>query len=208
MTGRPRLAVVVDYQNIHLTARDLYAPVGLPAEKVLIHPLQFAERLLQVRARKQGDRLQKQAELVRVIAFRGSPGSREQPYLYRITQAQKAEWTRDPRVRVDYRTLRYHKDKPPQEKGVDVLIALTLVEAAESGRFDVVVLAAHDTDLEPALDFAARKGTAKIETAGWDRSRRLRTPGRIFWHTALEGHDLPACIDRKDYSVYGDLPDR
>ncbi len=77
-----------------------------------------------------------------------------------------------------------------------------MVEAAESGDYDVVVLAAHDTDLEPALDFAARKGRAKVETAGWDGSRRLRTPGRTFWHTKLTGADFLQSRDRKDYSTY------
>lgn len=83
-----------------------------------------------------------------------------------------------------------------------MLVALSLVDAAESGDCDVVVLAAHDTDLEPALDFAARKGRAKVETAGWDGSRRLRTPGRTFWHTKLTGADLVRTRDRKEYSIY------
>jgi uncharacterized LabA/DUF88 family protein len=192
----------MDYQNIHLTARDCYAPYGTPAEDVLVHPLLFAQRLVVVRAARQMDPVQRTAELVAVMAFRGSPGSAEQPALYRITQAQRAEWTREPRVQVHYRKLKYVSGKPPQEKGIDVLVALSLVEAAESGDYDVVVLAAHDTDLEPALDFAARKNGAKIETAGWDGSRRLRVPGRSFWHTKLTGGDLVHSRDRKDYSVY------
>lgn len=192
----------MDYQNIHLTARDLYAPYGTPAENVLVHPLRFAERLVAVRAARQQDPVQQQAQLAAVLVFRGTPGSAEHPMLYRITQAQRAEWTRDPRVDVHYRKLKYVSGKPPQEKGIDVLVALSLVAAAESSDYDVVVLAAHDTDLEPALEFAARKRKAKVETAGWDGSRRLRVPGQSFWHTKLTGTDLVHSRDRKDYSVY------
>ena len=47
--------------------------------------------------------------------------------MYRRTQAQKSEWTRDRRVEVNYRTLRYHWERGEriaQEKGIDVLVAL------------------------------------------------------------------------------------
>ncbi|MGH3708836.1 MAG: hypothetical protein ACRDRQ_12215 [Pseudonocardiaceae bacterium] len=42
----PRVCVVLDYQNIHLTARDLFAPPGLPVHECLIHPLRFAEQVI------------------------------------------------------------------------------------------------------------------------------------------------------------------
>ena len=50
-------------------------------------------------------------------------------------------------------------------KGVDVLCALMLVDLARCGLYDVVVLASRDTDLAPALDNAARTGSAKVEAA-------------------------------------------
>ncbi len=68
----------MDYQNIHLTARDCYAPYGTPAEDVLVHPLLFAQRLVEVRASRQQDPIQRQAELAAVMVFRGTPGSAEQ----------------------------------------------------------------------------------------------------------------------------------
>ncbi len=205
VVDRPRLAVVMDYQNIHLTARDCYAPYGTAAEHVLIHPLLFAERLVSKRNSlvQRYSQEHQGAELTAVLVFRGAPGNQQQPRLYAITQAQRSEWTRDSRVSVHYRPLKYVPGKPTQEKGIDVLVALTLVEAAQSDHYEVVVLAAHDTDLEPALDFADRGGRVKIETAGWDGSRRLRVPGKSFWHTSLTGADMVHTRDRKDYSVYG-----
>jgi uncharacterized LabA/DUF88 family protein len=198
----PKLAVVIDYQNIHLTAHGCFAPYGTPVHQVLIHPLLFAEQLVEERALRQMDDRQKEAQLVDVFVYRGQPANSRQPDLYRVTQAQKAEWTRDSRVHVHYRALKYSADRPPQEKGIDVLVAINLVRLAEAGEHDVVVLAAHDTDLEPALEMAAGKGRAKIETAGWQGERRLRVPGRNLWHTELGSTRMRACLDPKDYSPY------
>lgn len=198
----PRLAVLIDYQNIHLTAHGRFAPYGTRVHEVLIHPLRFAEQLIEERASRQMDLRQKQAVLTDVFVYRGQPSNQHQPALYRVTQAQRAEWTRDPRVRVNYRTLRYAPGRLPQEKGVDVLVAINLVRLAEDGQHDVVVLAAHDTDLEPAVEMAAERGRCKIETAGWDGERRLRVPGRTLWHTALGAGRMVASRDRKDYAPY------
>jgi hypothetical protein len=74
------------------------------------------------------------------------------------------------------------------------------VRLAEGGAHDVVILAAHDTDQEPALEMAVARGGAKVETCGWHGERRLRIPGRTLWHTALDGPRMVAARDRKDYS--------
>lgn len=201
MSSLLRLAVVMDYQNIHLTARDLFAPVGTPAHEVLISPALFGEQL--VEARNRNSPPESQAELADVFVFRGAPTNNHQPDLYKITQAQKSEWTRDRRVHVTYRSLRYHPGKPTQEKGVDVLVALNFVRLVQEHQHDVVVLAAHDTDLEPALEMAAGFTTgAKPETAGWATGRRLRAAGKQLWHTSLDGPAMIHSRDRKDYSVH------
>lgn len=198
----PRLAVIMDYQNIHLTAHGLFAPYGTPVYDVLIHPLLFAEQLLIRRAAAQGDARQQRAVLTDVYVYRGAPGNSQQPALYRVTQAQRADWTRDRRVHVTYRQLKYSTNRAPEEKGVDVLIAINLVRLAQAAEHDVVVLAAHDTDLEPALEMAAASAKTKVETVGWEGSRRLRFPGRTLWHTWLDGGSMVRSRDRKDYSAY------
>jgi uncharacterized LabA/DUF88 family protein len=200
VSDSPTLAVVIDYQNIHLTARDLFAPYGTPVHEVLIHPLLFAEQVLAERAARQRDEEMKRAVLTDVLVYRGQPSNAHQPDLYRYTQAQRAEWTRDPRVKVTYRTLRYSAKRPPEEKGVDVLVALNFVRLAQQGDHDVVVLAAHDTDQEPALEMAAESGRAKVETCGWEGARRLRVPGRTLWHTPLPAARMVASRDRRPYS--------
>ena len=83
-----------------------------------------------------------------------------------------------------------------------MLVALNLVRIAERATHDIAILAAHDTDLEPALEMAATAGRTKIETAGWEGCRRLRIPGRNLWHTALGSQEFLLCRDRKDYTPY------
>ncbi|MFL6126019.1 NYN domain-containing protein [Actinophytocola sp.] len=202
MSG-PQLCVVIDYQNIHLTAHDTFAPDGTPVYHCLVHPLKFAESVVQVRAQRQRDDRQKQAELASVHVFRGQPSNHREPFLYGITQRQRSEWTRDRRVEVVYRTLRYPWKWPAEkaeEKGIDVLVALSVVRLAASGQYDVIVLASHDTDLEPALELVVDNGHSKIETAGWEGNRILRPHGRRLWHTALNGADFVRSRDRQNYA--------
>lgn len=106
-----------------------------------------------------------------------------------------------PLVTVNYRPLSYRQRGgrwTAEEKGIDVLCALAVVNAAQRVDIDLVVLASHDTDLEPVLDFT--RSIAKIETLGWLNAKRLRTsgPGRL-WDTRLGMGDFDACVDTKTY---------
>jgi len=112
--------------------------------------------------------------------------------------AQRSEWTRDPLVSVVYRTLNYQNGQP-QEKGIDVLVALRVVRAAEVGDFDAVMLASHDTDLEPALADAAERKNCHVETVGWQGCKVLRA-GVQLWHTTLGPTEFVRSRDRKDYT--------
>ena len=208
--SNPQVCVVIDYQNIHLTAYDLFAPPGTAVEDCLIDPARFAEQVVAVRARQQRDERQQKAELASVRVFRGQPSNRHQPFVYGISQRQRSEWTRDRRVEVTYRPLRYPPswpDKPAQEKGIDVLVALTVVRLASIGDYDVVILASHDTDLEPALEMAVSDGHSKIETAGWREGRVLRLGGgRRLWHTALDVSAMVRTRDCRNYLPPGRRP--
>lgn len=198
----PRVALLIDYQNIHLTARDTFAPPGTTAQATLVHPGLFADQLMSHRASRQGDPDQAAAVLERVLVYRGAPSNVHDSRLYAASQAQRAEWTRDRRVQVHYRPLRYPRNWPTdaaREKGIDVLLAINLVRLSTDPDVDVVILATHDTDLEPALEMAAASGRAKIETAGWANRKRLRPQGRNLWHTALDGTHFVASRDRRNY---------
>ncbi|MBI5159816.1 MAG: NYN domain-containing protein [Micrococcales bacterium] len=89
--------------------------------------------------------------------FRGAASNHENALLYASNQAQRSEWTRDRRVSVEYRTLKYFTQRGvriAQEKGIDVRVALDFTRMAATSAAEVVILCTHDTDLEPALDAA------------------------------------------------------
>ncbi|HMT34073.1 MAG TPA: hypothetical protein PKA99_15705 [Dermatophilaceae bacterium] len=217
-----RTAVVMDYQNIHLTAHDLFAAPGEARHETLIHPLHFANALIGERNRRQREGYP-QAKLERVLAFRGQPSPTHEPAPYGRTDAQRAAWsTSDPRVVIHYRPLRYRFKKSGnystqfgydsstiesvQEKGIDVLVALATVDQARAEDIDLVILASHDTDLEPSLDAAIELGTARIETCQWwnpevARSRQLRPtdPKHRIWNTRMGVSVFEASRDRRIY---------
>jgi uncharacterized LabA/DUF88 family protein len=80
-----------------------------------------------------------------------------------------------------------------------VLVALDLVDIAQAGAYDIVILASHDTDMEPAVERALNRGRARIETAGWQGARRIKPHGRNVWHTALDASDYMKARDRRSY---------
>ena len=209
-----KMAVVVDYQNVHLTAACLYMP-GRPLEEALIDPYRFASQLAQARNATNDDT--HQVELSRVEVFRGLPIPEDDHDAYRRNQAQKAQWTRGHHgvVNVTLRPLKYSWEyidgvKRPirtsrQEKGVDVLCALALVDLARCGLYDVVVLASRDTDLAPALDNAARTSQAKVEAAKWYHPGSPHTFGRIkterrLWTTSMTQQHFFTSLDPLDYT--------
>jgi len=214
--------IVVDYQNIHLTGHELFNP-GQPAHLDLVHPLHFANQLLKVRNEKQQPGMA-HASLQRVLVYRGEPSAEHDPKPYARNQSQKSEWMRDPRVDVVLRPLRYELErdatgrpatdalgrkivKGKVEKGVDVLCALAVMREARKDDVNVVILASHDTDLEPALDEALELGAAKIETFSWydpaqrRRCRQIRPRrGRTIWNTRLVESEFRNCTDLTRYA--------
>ncbi|QHF21693.1 NYN domain-containing protein [Rathayibacter sp. VKM Ac-2762] len=187
-----RTSVIVDYQNVHLTAFDVFNPRG-DRHDSLIHPMQFAKRAVQERNAKQRDGFE-HADVTRVVAFRGLHHIDHDWEQHRRAQDQATQWRADG-VDVQLRDLKYSYQlgadrKPvldingkkiplgrPKEKGIDVLCALACVREASREDVDLVVLASRDTDLVPALDevydFRGLEPAryARIETVSWFNSR-------------------------------------
>lgn len=207
-----RMAVVIDYQNVHLTASNLFLP-GRPIEEGLIDPYRFASQLTKAR-NTDGHH---SVEVSRVEVFRGIPILADDPEAYRRNLEQQSRWEygHGGLVSVTLRPLKYEWEwvdgkKTPirssrREKGIDVMCALSLVRLARSGNFDVVVLASRDTDLAPALDEAHRLNTAKVEAAKWYAPSDRRTFGNIktearIWTTSMNRDHFLASLDPLDYA--------
>ncbi|MGL5823574.1 MAG: NYN domain-containing protein, partial [Nocardioides sp.] len=148
-----RVWLYIDYQNVHLSVRETFAPPGTPHHRTLIHPGNYGDALMA--RRKAKGRI---GALEKIQVYRGQPSSDREPGMASRNKAQHAEWARDPRVTVHSRPLRYPRhwpDDPAREKGVDVRLALDFVRAAVDRSADVLILASRDTDLVPALESAS-----------------------------------------------------
>ena len=217
-----RAVLVIDYQNVHLTGAGLFEPHQPPHEH-LVHPLHYANRIVGCRNQRQRPGFP-HAAVTKVLVYRGLPSADIDPRSYGRNLAQKAEWELDSRVRVTHRPLRYkyHHDGngrkatdqqgrrltigKPQEKGIDVLVALAVIREARDPDIDLVILCSRDTDLEPSLDETLTLDSAKIETASWFDPKSPRSSHEIhpaggvrIWNTRLGAKDFAACRDRKVY---------
>lgn len=196
-----RLAVFLDYQNVHLTAHGLFAHYGAPPESSLVHPVAVSERIVAKRRMP--------CELISVRVFRGRPNPEHHPTPTAANDAQTVAWERDDRVTVRRRDLNYRgwPDHPPREKGVDVALAVNLVEGSLLHEFDVGVVFSADTDLLPALELAFRRTPASLEIASWAGAKPLwfpeflrGTPRRYLPYCHfLNEDDFRSCRDLTPY---------
>lgn len=222
-----RASMVIDYQNVHLTARDVFNP-GADAHHALVHPMAFARRAMLERNSRQREGYP-HAVVDRVLVYRGLPHVDHDPAQHHRCLEQATQW-RAAGALVELRDLKYRHqqgaDGRPvldihgrkvtigrgQEKGIDVLVALACVREAQDPDIDVVVLASRDTDLVPVLDevtdlwVADREHVARIETVSWyekgakDFGSLTATPPRRLWNTNLDRACFDASLDRTVYS--------
>ncbi|HEY5249296.1 MAG TPA: NYN domain-containing protein [Dermatophilaceae bacterium] len=196
-----RVAFFVDYQNVHLTAHGLFTAYGTPPHHSLVHPLLLAERVLSKR--------RIESELVEVRVFRGRPNPEHHPRPTAANDAQTAAWERDPRVTVVRRDLNYRgwPEHPPREKGVDVALAISLVESAMLKEYATAIVFTCDTDLLPAIETAFRRTEPRVEIACWSGAKPLWFPEGLsqdpkrflpYCHFLSES-DFEAVRDTTDY---------
>ncbi|WP_084010757.1 NYN domain-containing protein [Pseudofrankia sp. DC12] len=192
----PRVAVFLDYQNVHLSARTAFLPSGSSGRHGHVDPMRVARRI--VRGRRFD------GELATVRVYRGRPSPDHQPVAARASDRQADRWSRDSRVVLVRRQLRYPKAwpaEPAQEKGIDVALAVDLVRLACEGAYDVGVLFSRDTDLVPALETVRDLG-CHVEVASWKGTSRLRFPdSQLPWCHYLDADDYAACRDYTDYTA-------
>jgi hypothetical protein len=82
---------------------------------------------------------------------------------------------------------------PPQEKGIDVQIAVDLIQAAFTGHYAALVLFSSDTDLLPALETVVDHRLGHVEVACWSGFKPLRFSGtNLPWCHFLNETDWAA----------------
>jgi uncharacterized LabA/DUF88 family protein len=194
-----QVAVLIDYQNVHLTARDLFIGRTSRAEQALVDPSAVAERI--VSKRRDG------GNLASVYVYRGRPDPARQPVVAAANDAQTVVWESDPRVHLIRRDLSYRgwPHDAPKEKGIDVALGVDLVRRAMLAEFDVGIVFSHDRDLLPAIESAFYVTRPNLEIAARQGAGALWLPEQIalkrylpYCHF-LDADDFEAVRDRRRY---------
>ncbi|MFV0307818.1 MAG: NYN domain-containing protein [Desertimonas sp.] len=202
-----RVAVFIDYENMSRCASSSFGGSGH------FWPWKLGERLVEIRNASGAN---PESVLHQVRVYRGLPDARRQRGANAANQAQTAAWVKAcpdvDHLRVFRRPLRYPKKWPngserPQEKGVDVALAVDLVQISYQGGFDVGIVCSHDSDLAPALDVAASVRTTGVhlEVASWAKQKRISFSDNSNkpWCHRLSGADFAQVQDQTNYVPNG-----
>jgi uncharacterized LabA/DUF88 family protein len=198
-----RVIVFVDYQNVYRRARESFFGASAPQKEGHVHPLALAHQLMKM------ERRSAPAMLQAVHAYRGTPVVRRDPVGNAASQRQTDRW-RKSGVVVTTRPLRYPEDWPncpekPEEKGIDVALAIDVVMMAHLDLYDVGIIASCDTDLRPAIEAVLDNTSKHIEVATWKPTQGhgqwLSVPGKKMWCNWLTLDHFNGCADMTDYTI-------
>lgn len=200
-----RVVVFIDYQNVYHRALAAFGfERGLNPNAGHVYPNKIGELLCERGQSKDPGRV-----LAEVRVYKGLPDHRSGIDAQSYAARQMAAWTKTPGVFVGSRPLDYYEAEKrgrtvwkSQEKGVDVMLALDLVEMARTGALDTAVVFSADSDLLPALEQVVELGK-RVETATWEGPGVNRGPLRIphcdLWNHRLNQTEFNLVRDDTDY---------
>ena len=192
-----RAIVLFDGQNLFRAAKDAWGPYPPDPSSPYDWPSYDVELLAQHLVALVPDR-----QLVEIRFYTGV-------YSPAVDAARHAFWMN----KLDYletqgvHVYRGRVNSSGQEKGVDVSLALDLVQATYEQRYETAIIVSQDADFGPAVFLA--KNIARVqgrqlffESAfpvgpGTPRGRRRGVPGTRWVHIDQTSYD--ACRDPRDY---------
>lgn len=202
VTAMNRVVVFIDAQNVYQGARECFCSAADPRRMGQSDPFTLAE-LLTNRQNPYHDSAEPRT-LEQVRVYTGRPDSSRDSRTYGAHMRQCAAWE-NAGVAVVHRRLRYPPGQPPQEKGIDVQLAIDFVAGAFDDTYDTGIIFSTDTDLLPALEFVATRYADKaVETAAW-RARGWRSELRLqsprTWCHRLGLAEFRTVRDLTDYNI-------
>ena len=197
-----RVVLFVDAQNVYHGARNAFFQSPGSHVEGQIDPSRMGQ-LISSRGPAGSIRV-----LHEVRIYTGRPESSKQPRAYGAHMKQCVAWERAGCLVIP-RTLRYPfgwPQRPAEEKGIDVALAIDFVMGAVDGAYDIGVIFSTDTDLRPALEVVSARfaGMRRAEVAAWrspTANRRLSIPGRSIWCHFLDQADYSTVHDPSDYNM-------
>ena len=195
MTTPERLVLFIDYQNAYRRARSVVYPNPQSGRDGHLKPMDLGQL---VAARGSVDGTPYTLSEVRV--YSGQPNPRVDLRTFAAHRKQSQSW-RSAGATVIERELRYPQGRP-QEKGIDVALAVDFVRLALQGAYDVGVMMSTDNDLLPALETVRDHGPSgcRVEVAAWGargQDQRLYFPD--LWCHWLDQATYTAVEDRTRY---------
>ena len=190
-----RLVLFIDYQNAYRRARNVFFPNPQSGRDGHLKPMDLGQ-LIANRGGPGGTPY----TLSEVRVYSGRPIPQMGMRTFSAHQKQSQSWRLAGAIVIE-RELRYLQGQP-QEKGIDVALAVDFVRLAIQGDYDVGVVMSTDNDLLPALETVRDHGPpgCRVEVAAWDAKRqdqRLYLP-RLWCHW-LDQTDYTAVEDRTRY---------
>lgn len=174
--GSPaRTAVFLDWGFVE---RSVSAQLGGGLDFRDLSPTRLAQEIVSSR---------KWASTVNFTAvFDGIHDQHRRPADYARTFSWAQQCEADANTKVYLQHLQYLPDGSFRQKGTDVELALEMVDAARSERFDIIIAFTGDRDLLPAARRVLDAGV-RFESACWGRRRSgLSIPEARTWCHALD----------------------
>ena len=197
MTSPLRLTVFIDYQNAYRCARDAFFPNPQSGRDGHLRPVEVG-RLIENRGDPDGTPY----SLSEVRVYSGRPNRNRARRTFSAHRTQSQGWAQDGATVIE-RELRYPQGRP-QEKGIDVALAIDFVRLGIAGDYDVGVIMSTDNDLAPALETVQDHGPSgcRVAVAAWGvqgQNQRLWLPNGSLWCHWLSLADYNAVADRTRY---------
>jgi hypothetical protein len=176
--GKRRVGVYIDYSNVYSGARDAFGLTEEPGYRGNVNPVYLAKRVALQSPGLEAAPRRDTHELAFTKVFRGAPDPARDPRGALMEAKRAAQWEKWG-CRVYRQTVDYRGDGPPQEKGVDVRLANTMLLDAMKDEMDTAVLISADKDFRYAILQVLDETSVEVEVAIWQAIPGGTAVGRI-----------------------------
>ncbi len=167
-----RVMIFIDGSNLYHALKNSVSNTKLDFDK-------FAQKLAGT------DR-----ELVRTYYYNAPVDQTTDPERYKKQQRFFAKLHSVPRFQVVLGRLAYRQGNAPVEEGVDISLAVDMLEKAYKNHYDVAVLVSGDGDFARVIQ-AVKDAGKQVEVAFFQKCYHLKVEADLF--VSLEGDYLDDC---------------
>jgi len=196
-----RVVVFSDEQNVYNEARRAFFEENDHYTRRNTNPYDLAKLLTDKKPTgHSNDRI-----LQEVRIYTGMPSPAREPTIAAAVQRRVEAW-KLAGVTVITRPLRYlTPTSKGDQKGIDVAMAIDIVDLALADVYDVGILCCVDQDMHPVLEFVGKNcPEVRLEVSTWrsdKHSRQVRVAGVYNWNHRLGYADYQAVCDHTNYSA-------